>query len=958
MARTASRHLHAPRASRAPSRLNPLPQEAPIATLFDPHFQATYLGLPVSGAKLNFYRAGTTSRITSYQNSTATTPHTNPVVADASGMFPAIFLAQVAPFKIVLTTALGTTLQSIDNIPVGDVIDLETIEQAVIEVEELRDETAAILAATVVAGTTAVTSINTATTTGLASIDDALEEVDVLVTAAETAETNAETAETNAETALALTLIARGDAQSAAEASGDVVFYDTKAAATAALGGLADQQIVEVFNDEAEGGARTRYRVETGALVFKTVAGMDVEDTFVPTFTGGTPSLIRGVMEREVQGLGTNRATDNTTVLEEAWDRATGIVYDSIAGELAFMDMANYDMKLPPGKFLYTGGGLDWITRAPIVLTGASNWATEIVLPDDVYFMDLDGYITGIEVRGIKFTGGKGAYRSTTAANNVSGRRVFRDNIFSLYTECAINENGTDSPNFEASGNIFVGKGGEPTLGIALSGYTDISVIRHNMLLRNKINLKFQAGIRAGQDDLGPAPNTYIGENDMTRFVGDDTPTVKVADIWIEPNPETAANAGVGLTIANQKFGNENYTAGQYKILVADVDRTVGEADNNGAQHTHKTTKSDGYVSMLKVENCVFQYSGDNYEEPAPLYSFTRRLDGLDWGSGNKITGAEPIMRAVQYDAIAAVDGVRGAATSLIHVGPSENDSTRRAKITNGPAFVVDPNAQAQSSRLIPRYNNAGMDDGAIVLLVSDTISGATLSNATLSATTDSLGGSNATEITFSDQNGFATLTLDSSILLDNMAVWAEIDVLVGGTLPLPGLQIGIRSSGGVFQASRAFEPPAFWRTFVVPWFKPDPSGSWRFDMRPAAGDYSAGVATKVKIGRPRVYQADNAVNFGNIRTYGTGRWDGGHVRTKNWSFFVDASSRPRLKVSTVDPTSDTDGSILKNYLSGATGSRPATGNFVGREYYDTTLGKPIYWNGANWSDAAGASGV
>lgn len=41
------------------------------------------------------------------------------------------------------------------------------------------------------------------------------------------------------------------------------------------------------------------------------------------------------------------------------------------------------------------------------------------------------------------------------------------------------------------------------------------------------------------------------------------------------------------------------------------------------------------------------------------------------------------------------------------------------------------------------------------------------------------------------------------------------------------------------------------------------------------------------------------------------------------------------------------------NFPSGATGSRPLSPS-VGRRFYDTTIKKPIWWNGTNWTDAAG----
>jgi len=41
---------------------------------------------------------------------------------------------------------------------------------------------------------------------------------------------------------------------------------------------------------------------------------------------------------------------------------------------------------------------------------------------------------------------------------------------------------------------------------------------------------------------------------------------------------------------------------------------------------------------------------------------------------------------------------------------------------------------------------------------------------------------------------------------------------------------------------------------------------------------------------------------------------------------------------------------------SGTTASRPTEFLLVGQFYYDTTLVKPIYWNGTVWKDSAGTT--
>lgn len=41
---------------------------------------------------------------------------------------------------------------------------------------------------------------------------------------------------------------------------------------------------------------------------------------------------------------------------------------------------------------------------------------------------------------------------------------------------------------------------------------------------------------------------------------------------------------------------------------------------------------------------------------------------------------------------------------------------------------------------------------------------------------------------------------------------------------------------------------------------------------------------------------------------------------------------------------------------SGVTSDRPVDGIEVGDEYFDTTLGYKIWWNGTNWVDATGST--
>jgi hypothetical protein len=69
-----------------------------------------------AGAKIYFFEAGTTTPRTAYQDADLTTPHTHPVIADAYGRAPAIFL-DFSDYRERVRTSGDTTLWDTDDIP-------------------------------------------------------------------------------------------------------------------------------------------------------------------------------------------------------------------------------------------------------------------------------------------------------------------------------------------------------------------------------------------------------------------------------------------------------------------------------------------------------------------------------------------------------------------------------------------------------------------------------------------------------------------------------------------------------------------------------------------------------------------------------------------------------------------------------------------------------------------------
>lgn len=71
----------------------------------------------LSGGLLYTYTAGTTTPVTSYQDSAGATPNANPIVLDAAGRISAqVWLTTGAAYKLVLKTSAGVQLWSMDNL--------------------------------------------------------------------------------------------------------------------------------------------------------------------------------------------------------------------------------------------------------------------------------------------------------------------------------------------------------------------------------------------------------------------------------------------------------------------------------------------------------------------------------------------------------------------------------------------------------------------------------------------------------------------------------------------------------------------------------------------------------------------------------------------------------------------------------------------------------------------------
>lgn len=84
--------------------------------LFNPFIQIVNAnGKPYAGAKLYTYTTGTTTPLATYTNAALTVAHPNPVIADANGTFPPIYL-QKQSYKLRVETSGGVLIDESDPV--------------------------------------------------------------------------------------------------------------------------------------------------------------------------------------------------------------------------------------------------------------------------------------------------------------------------------------------------------------------------------------------------------------------------------------------------------------------------------------------------------------------------------------------------------------------------------------------------------------------------------------------------------------------------------------------------------------------------------------------------------------------------------------------------------------------------------------------------------------------------
>lgn len=89
-------------------------------------------GVPYANSKLYFYVADSSTPLDTYSNAALSVPNSNPVTADANGMFPVIYLGS-GTYDIVLKSAAGATIWTAEDVAAASVSAATTTVAGIVE---------------------------------------------------------------------------------------------------------------------------------------------------------------------------------------------------------------------------------------------------------------------------------------------------------------------------------------------------------------------------------------------------------------------------------------------------------------------------------------------------------------------------------------------------------------------------------------------------------------------------------------------------------------------------------------------------------------------------------------------------------------------------------------------------------------------------------------------------------
>lgn len=504
--------------------------------------------------------------------------------------------------------------------------------------------------------------------------------------------------------------------------------------------------------------------------------------------------------------------TDDTAAIDAAF---------AVGGRVAF----------PAGNFVYNGNG--YSGDNPVVI-GVDKSKTTITLGAGKSLLTRASAYTSLTLRDVTVSGGFGAIRHTYTGVNVQTSHEVTRCYFLNYTGAAISTLSSDMPFWRITHNKFYAANDTSTIGIVLTGNTDDCVIEDNDFDLNRVHIKATHG----------GNSLHLHRNGFTRWSG--TSSNPRIDVWIVPHT-SLTNSGQGFTATKNKFGNENFLAGDLKVVYADEDTSSGT--DHASYFPKLSADSTGYITSHTFTDNLC--GGANVSGGFPfVYSTTPNVDGCTYAG--MFVGSTPTY-ILQFRTVTTVPN-RDAIGNLIGPWLGDNSGVETlppvASNDNTITTVIDPFVTMAG----PGYvltKAGGSDPGGYTSILATPVRSFSTVGASLSNVADTLGGTEATEATYASatEQVYAYITPTAGI-----PVWIEFDIKQGGSSALAQIAVQIVrdtwQSGGALHFRRVVSPSAAWQRYRFCFVPRTITGAIIVDFLPLSG------TGKVQIGRVRVYHA------------------------------------------------------------------------------------------------------
>lgn len=344
---------------------------------------------------------------------------------------------------------------------------------------------------------------------------------------------------------------------------------------------------------------------------FLALAGVAVGATTLEMAISASPadaSATQSTNVRDYGALGDGTA-DDTAAIESAFRSANGEVF------------------FPAGNYRYAGSGL--FNSGGIVIRGAGLNKTRITLAPGKTLVAGSTALAGLLIQDLTCDGGRGMVALTFTGTNVIGQYIVENVTCQNYTRVAIGHTASDMPYWKIAHCLFRAANNTTSIGVALNGLTDLNEIVGCSFWTNRVHVKLGYG----------GNNCKITHCDFIQYEAATPACPRVTGVWVVPNAGQV-NAGQGLDICSNKFGNENLQGADYRILYADAGpgSFLDALPLTGADST-------GFIGGHTVHYNLVN-GGGAVGQPF-VYTTTAQLIGCDFGP-NTWCGTYPTY-AVEY---------------------------------------------------------------------------------------------------------------------------------------------------------------------------------------------------------------------------------------------------------------------------------------------------------------------